>query len=190
MLDTVLTRKTRVANHIVNSFDDESFSDITVIVVDTAAGSPMGEQSPQVRYYLHRLVLSMSPYFRAYLARWWDSDEACLVIDAGKLREDVHNANRLAMSHIDYMFRYMYGSIGPIAEADAPTLLSLAMYFQMWQLAEDVAHQMSSSLGSHNVVEYLNSVSGVQLGAHAEAVEGACWQVSLALRRPISVRLC
>lgn len=165
-LDSTTPRRRRRAEH----------PDVAPDEAEPTAPPTAAPVAFQRTYKLHRLVLSLAPYFRALLARWSDKATAELTVDLGSLASTMNFGELVEPRHLEFFFRYLYGAEPVLTQADAPAVLNLATFFELTPLAEATAEFLSGHLTVDNVVSVLNFVSGAELGAHAAAVEGACWQ--------------
>ncbi|GAV74911.1 BTB domain-containing protein [Cephalotus follicularis] len=147
---------TSLCDHIqIDGFNSGSFSDIIV----HAMGST---------YYLHRLILSRSSYFRNMLHGPWKEASAPILT----LHVDDKNVNGEA---ITMALAYLYGHHPKLNDDNAFRVLAAASFLDLQDLCAICTDFIISELWISNFLAYQVFAESQDYGIHGERVRNACW---------------
>ncbi|XP_051127841.1 uncharacterized protein LOC127249184 [Andrographis paniculata] len=119
-------------------------------------------------YYLHRLILSRSSYFRNMLQGPWKEANAPVLT----LHVDDNNVNVEAMK---IALAYLYGHYPKLNDANAFRVLAAASFLDLQDLCTICTDFIIANLWSSNFLTYQVFAEGQDYGTHGERVRNACW---------------
>ncbi|KAL7144461.1 hypothetical protein ABFS83_07G013500 [Erythranthe nasuta] len=145
-----------LCDHIqLEGFNNGLFSDVVL----NAMGST---------YYLHRLVLSRSSYFRNMLQGPWKEANAPVLT----LHVDDKNVNAEAM---EIALAYLYGHHPKLNDTNAFRVLAAASFLDLQDLCAICTDFIVAELWSSNFLTYQVFAENQDYGIHGERVRNACW---------------
>ncbi|XP_024545188.1 uncharacterized protein LOC112351462 [Selaginella moellendorffii] len=145
-----------LCEHIqAQGWNSRAFSDIVV----HAMGST---------FYLHRLLLSRSSFFRNMLQGPWKEASATEV----KLQIDDENVNAEAVATA---LSYLYGHQPRLDDGNAFRVLAAASFLDLQDLCAFCTDFIISELWTENFLSYQAFAETQDYGIHGERVQKACW---------------